>query len=223
MNREIRSFGRIKGRTINQNKLNILNNVLPIYQITIENNKIKNFPNDDKKIFFEIGFGYGEHTIHQAILNPNINIVSCETYINGVISLLDKIEKNNIKNIFIYNKDARILLEKIDNNSLDKIFILFPDPWPKNKQNKRRIINEKFIDLIKLKLKNNGILFFASDILDYVKWTINFTKNKLQSNFEIDNLDNCKKEPDWWIKTRYQEKAIKEGRDCYFLEFIKKE
>ena len=102
-------------------------------------------------------------------------------------------------------------------HSIDKIFILFPDPWPKKKQNKRRIINSNFIDLVKLKLKNGGILFFASDILNYVEWTIDFAKDKLQPLFN--NIEDCKKEPEWWIKTRYQQKAIKEGRESYFLKF----
>ena len=221
MNKENRSFGRIRGRNINQNKLNFLNNILPKYQIIIENNQLKNYPKNDQTTFFEIGFGYGEHTIHKAILYPNVNFIACETYINGIISILDKIEKNNLKNVFIYNQDARILLEQIQDNSIDKFFILFPDPWPKKKQNKRRIINDNFINLLVKKLKKNGKLLFSSDIIDYIEWTINIIHNKLKFNFDINNLENCKTEPKDWITTRYQNKAIKEGRECYFLEFIK--
>ncbi len=110
-----------------------------------------------------------------------------------------------------------MLLEKLPNNSLDKIFILFPDPWPKKKQNKRRIISEDFIEIVKTKLKNGGILFFASDILNYIEWTNEIVSTILKPLF--DNIENCKKEPVWWIKTRYQEKAILENRESYFLEF----
>ena len=216
-NRKIRTFGRIKGKNINQKKLDQLNIDLSVYQI--KDNEINDFIKN-KTIFFEIGFGYGEHTIHQAILNEDTKIIACETYINGILSLIRKIKENNLKNIKIYTEDARILLEKFPNNSIDKIFLLFPDPWPKKKQNKRRIINEEFVNLIKNKLKKNGILFFSSDILDYVNWTIEYMKNNLYFNF--DNLEDCLNEPEWWIKTRYQEKAIKEGRKSYFLEFINK-
>lgn len=217
----IRSFGRIKSRKLTNNKQNILNSLLPLYQIKDDNKLCNIIPNENNKIFFEIGFGYGEHTIHQAKLNPSTNIIACETYINGILSIISKIKNENINNIKIFNGDARLLLEKIPDYSLDKIFILFPDPWPKKKQNKRRIINDEFLNLLNKKLKNNGILFFASDIVNYLDWTINYCK---KNNFYplFNNLEDCKKEPIWWIKTRYQEKAIKEGRESYFLEFQNK-
>lgn len=194
-----------------------MENFLPKYEILIKDDKIENLPEAYDKLLLEIGFGYGEHTIHQALLNENYGIIGCETYINGVLSLVSKIEDNNVKNLKIFNGDARELLEKLPDNSLDKVFILFPDPWPKNRQNKKRIINSEFLDLLKLKLKANGILFFASDIFDYIKWTLNFTSGKFEPIFN--NLEECQKEPEWWVKTRYQEKAIKEGRVSYFLEF----
>lgn len=212
---KIRSFGRIKSRKLTENKINVLDNILPSYQLKEE--EINNIFNTKNITFFEIGFGYGEHTVHQAKLNPQVNIIACETYINGVLSIISKIEKEKINNIKIFNGDARLLLEKIPDHSIDKIFILFPDPWPKKKQNKRRIINGEFIDLVRKKLKIGGILFFASDISNYVEWTFNHASGKLQPLFN--SIKDCKKEPEWWIKTRYQEKAIKEGRESYFLEF----
>lgn len=219
-NFKIRTFGRIRSRGFSEAKIDKLNNVLPKYSVKInENGTVENFPSKCNKLFFEIGFGYGEHTAHQALLNKDVEIVACETYINGVLSLLDKIETNNIENIRIFNGDARLLLEKIPDNSIDKVFILFPDPWPKKRQNKKRIINDEFLNLLKQKLKDNGTFFFASDILDYVEWTLNFANGKFKKMFN--NLEECKKEPEWWIKTRYQTKAIKEGRESYFLEFKK--
>ena len=160
-NTQIRSFGRIKGRKLSDNKINTLDTILPIYQV--ENNKeyLSKLINKEDNIFFEIGFGYGEHTAHQAKLNTKTKIIACETYINGVLSLISKIKDEKIDNIKLYNGDARLLLENMPDHSIDKIFILFPDPWSKKKQNKRRIINSDFINLVKLKLKNGGILFLA--------------------------------------------------------------
>ena len=77
-----------------------------------------------------------------------------------------------INNLKVFYGDARLLIENLEDNSLDKIFVLFPDPWPKKKHNKRRIINENFLNLISKKLKSGGELFFASDIINYVEWTI---------------------------------------------------
>ena len=216
---KIRSFGRVKSRKLGDIKTNTLEQKLPKYKIDIESDKLKSLM-ASKKLLMEIGFGYGEHTIHQSLLNKDSQIIACETYINGVLSLVDKIENDKIENINIFNGDARLLLEKIPNNSIDRIFILFPDPWPKKKQNKRRIISDEFLKLIKSKLKINGSLFFASDILDYVNWTYSLAKDVLNPNFN--KLEDCKEEPTWWIKTRYQEKAIREGRESYFLEFLNK-
>ena len=124
-NFKIRTFGRIKSRGFSDAKINKLNTVLPKYLIKINDENIENLPKNTDKLFFEIGFGYGEHTAHQALLNKKTGIVACETYINGVLSLLDKIETNKIENIKIYNGDARLLLEKMPDNSIDKVFILF--------------------------------------------------------------------------------------------------
>ena len=218
-NKNIRSFGRIRGKNLTENKIEKL-------EINLQNLKINLY--DDfgelaknyKKIFLEIGFGQGEHTAHQATLNPECLIVSCETYINGVMSLVKKIEENNIKNIKIYNSDARELLEKLPNNYIDRVFVLFPDPWPKKRQNKRRIINEEFLTLIKSKMKVDGTLFFASDIENYVSWTMEKIQGILKPMFN--SIEECKNnKPQWWIETKYQKKAIREGRDSYFMEFIK--
>lgn len=217
-NRKIRSFGRIKSRKLKDSKVEKLEVIFPKYKIEIkDDDEILNLPEKYEKLYFEIGFGYGEHTAHQATLNKGYGIVACETYINGVLSLIDKIEENKIENIRIYNSDARILLEKMPDHSIDKMFILFPDPWPKKKQNKRRIINDEFLELLRKKLKIGGTLFFASDILNYVEWTFDFAKDKFEPLFK--EINECKKEPDWWIRTRYQQKAINEGRESYFLEF----
>ena len=214
----IRTFGRIKSRKLSDNKNNILENILPKYEIKIKDDDVLNFPNNDgKKNMLEIGFGYGEQILNQSLLHPECNLIGCEPYLNGIISLLNKIEENNVENIKIFRDDARILIEKIPDNSLDTVFILFPDPWPKKRQNKRRIINDEFLKMLQKKISNNGTLFFASDIFDYIEWTFNFAKDIFIPEFTT--FEECKKEPEWWVKTRYQQKAIKNGRECYFLKF----
>lgn len=215
-NFKIRTFGRIKSRTLSESQKSKIEQLFPKFKIEENNFKIPS--ENNKKLFFEIGFGYGEHTIHQALLNKDANILACETYINGVLSLLDKINTEKVENIKIFNGDARLLLEKMPDNSIDKMFILFPDPWPKKRQHKKRIITESFLKLVKSKLKNDGTILFASDIFNYVEQVYTLGKEVLKPLFN--NVEECKKEPEWWIKTRYQQKAIKEGRESYFLTFI---
>jgi tRNA (guanine-N7-)-methyltransferase len=110
-------------------------------------------------------------------------------------------------------------LEKLPDNSLDKLFVLFPDPWPKTKHNKRRIINEEFLQLVIAKLKQGGKFLFASDIYHYIEWTIDYVHKAPELIATFSNIDECRAEPRDWIKTRFQEKATKEGRVSYFLEF----
>lgn len=214
---KIRSFGRVRGKGLSNKVKNIIEELLPKYLINneIEININRIFDNN-KKNCLEIGFGYGESLAHKAQIYNEKNFIGCEVYTNGVSNLIELIEKNNIQNLKIFNGDSRIFLENLLNNSLEVIYILFPDPWPKKKQNKRRIINEEFIELLYKKLENNGKIIFVSDIPDYVEWT----KEKFNNvnKFLLKEI----KQPDWWITTRYQEKAIIAGRKSYFLEFSKK-
>lgn len=209
----IRSFGRINGRAYGEKTNQILNNILPKYTFDTKEIDIK------KCNYLEVGFGYGESLFKRALVDVDTNYIGCEIYSKGVANLVELMEKYSIKNIKIFNGDARILLEDIPNNSLDKIFVIYPDPWPKKKQNKRRIINEKFLELVHKKLKKYGMLFFATDIADYADWTLEKINNTnlFVSNFS--SLSEVKKEPLWWVKTKYQKKALNESRESYFMEF----
>ena len=210
----IRSFGRIKAKNITDYDNNLLNNFLPKHSMNIGDKLDKSRTNH-----LEVGFGYGESIVHRAQNNRNINYIGCEAYTKGVASLLDKIKTNRIENLKVFYGDARILIENLEDNSLDKIFILFPDPWPKKRHNKRRIISEEFLALISKKLKNNGELFFASDIINYVEWTIEKIENNKSFIAKFNNIEECLIEPEWWIETRYQAKAKEQGRKSYFLEY----
>ena len=211
MKRIIRSFGRIKSRKLSDNKTKIHQELLPIYQ--------KDFINKDN-LTLEIGFGFGDFTFELAKKNPNYNIIASETHINGVINLLSKLEKEPLNNISIFQDDVRILLNKLPDNVLNKVYILFPDPWPKVKHHKRRIINHDFIKILSKKIQKNGKLIIATDHDSYKKWIMNV----IISNNEF--IWNAKSNKDWqefpqdWTYTKYQKKAEKEGRKSIYLELI---
>lgn len=213
---KIRSFGRIRGKGLSNKVKDIMESVLPKYLINNETNiNLNKIFNNTNKNCLEIGFGYGESLAHKAQFYKNKNFVGCEVYTNGVSNLTTLLEENNIENAKIFNGDSRIFLENLLDNSLETIYILFPDPWPKKKQNKRRLINEEFIELMYKKLIDNGKVIFVSDIEDYIEWT----KEKFNNVNKFIEKEIAK--PDWWITTRYQEKAIQAGRNSYFLEFQK--
>ncbi len=213
MDLTIRSFGRIKSRKLSDHKNKLYNNLLPLYQ--------KDFLNKNNLIL-EIGFGFGDFTFELAKNNPNLNLIAAETHINGVINLLSKLEKEPLNNISIFKEDVRIILEKLPNNVLDQIYILFPDPWPKVKHHKRRIINQDFLNLLAKKTKKNAKLIIATDHDSYKRWIMNVIINNNEFTWNAKNNKDWQEFPQDWIYTKYQKKAEKEGRKSIYLELIRK-
>lgn len=235
---KLRTYGRVKTRKLRSKQERLMEELFPkislgdIEEYT-EGKKLTNprslfeNQNTDKKyqnICLEIGFGFGEHISQMAIRNPNDAFIGCETHVNGVARLIEYIDESNIQNIRIFNGDTRILIENLENNSLDKIFILFPDPWPKKRHHKRRLISHEFLDLIHIKLSKDGILIFASDHAGYREWVKeHIEENK---NFDIERIvkmHSREEIPSDWIKTRYQEKGFEEdrGSEAFYIKPIK--
>ncbi len=170
------------------------------------------------EVWLEIGFGGGEHLAHQAGLFPSVNFIGAEPFRNGVAKLLAHIEKNALSNIRIHDDDARYLLEKLPPASLAKIFVLYPDPWPKKRHHERRIVNADTLKQFHALLKREGEFLFASDITDYVDWTLR--ECETHGGFEL--LSNSGEPFENWIQTRYEAKAKREGRETRYLRFGRK-
>lgn len=210
LNKEnIRSFGRIKYRTINDKKLFLINNLLPRISVDISKEiKIHKLFNslEINKTVLEIGSGDGEFIAHMAKNNPNTGFIASEVFYNGIASLLTQIDNYDIKNIRIFNGDARLLIDKLPKNIIDSIFVLFPDPWPKNKHNKKRIINNKFLISCNKISSINSSIEIVTDHGNYAEWIENHIKNcpflrrKKDSYFEKINF-----------QTKYQKKAIEKA------------
>jgi len=219
--RLVRSFGRIKSRKLSDNKVFLLNNLLPKYDLK--------FPltNSQDENILEIGFGFGDFLFMNAKNNPKNNFFGFEPHINGVVNLLNYLNKNPLNNIKISTKDVRLALNDFDDEFFDKILILFPDPWPKLKHFKRRLINVEFLDeVLAKKLKKEGEVIIATDHDSYKTWIFS---NILESK-KFTWIANCKK--DWqdfnhvfngnWTITKYQKKAEKEGRQSIIIKLLKR-
>ncbi len=214
--RLIRSFGRIKSRKLSDHKNSLLQELLPIYEI-----KDANF--SSSKISLEIGFGFGDFLFEKAKNNPDILFLGSEPHLNGVVNLLAKLEKEPLKNLKISRQDIRILLNDFAPNFFDEVYILFPDPWPKVKHFKRRLINVEFLEkILSPKIKSGGKLVIATDHDLYKTWILSaILKNK---NF----VWTASEKKDWqvfpkdWVKTKYQKKAALEGRTSVIFNLINK-
>jgi len=167
--------------------------------------------------WLEIGFGGGEHLAAQAAANPDVGMIGCEPYVNGVARCLSLLGDGD--NVRVVIDDARLLLKALPDRCLDRIFVLFPDPWPKLRHQKRRIVNPDTVaDMARL-LKPGAELRLASDIMDYARamlWTVTS-----QGGFDwlVERPADWRERPEDWPKTRYEEKALKVGRRPAFLRF----
>lgn len=172
-------------------------------------------------LWLEIGFGGGEHLAHQAMLHPNTAIIGCEPYINGIGDLLKKIEAEKLENIRVFTEDARLLIEKLPGACLDKVFILYPDPWPKARHHKRRLIAGPFLDMLARVMKPGATLQLATDWADYATWMLEQLLPHPSFAWTAKTCDDWLNPPADWLSTRYEQKALREKRTPTYLSFLR--
>ena len=217
--RLIRSYGRIKSRRLSEHKNSLLENLLPSYEISEQDFLSNNFL---LKTSFEIGFGFGDFLFAKAQAVPNQMFLGCEPHLNGVVNVLAKLEESPLSNVKISRQDARELLNKFSDNFFDEIYILFPDPWPKIKHFKRRLINLEFLDdLLAKKIKSGGKLIIATDHESYKTWILSALIKSSKFKWEATCERDWKVFPDNWIITKYQKKAQIEGRVSVIFNLTK--
>ena len=175
--------------------------------------------NNTNPVIMEIGFGMGHATVEIAKNNPEINYIGSEVHVPGVGRLLSEIKKNNLNNLYIINHDAIEILENmIPENSLNGFHIFFPDPWPKKKHHKRRLLTRPRTDLIASKLCENGYIYFATDWEEYAQWAL----EELSKTPGIKNkYEGFAPHQEWRPRTKFEQKGIDAGRQIYELVFVK--
>ena len=202
-------FGRRRGKTLRRHHLQLMEELLPKLRVDLDNPLLAG------EVRLEIGFGGGEHLAHQAALFPDVNFIGAEPFRNGVAKLLALVEEKAIGNIQIHDDDVRYLLEKLPPASLSRIYVLYPDPWPKKRHHERRIVNAETLQQFHVLLRPDGVFRFASDIDDYIEWTLR--KCREHGGFEL--VGNSAEPFENWFQTRYEAKAKREGRETRYLAF----
>ena len=174
----------------------------------------------DRDVWLEIGFGGGEHMVHQAVRNPDIGIIGCEPYINGVAMLLGKIREAGTHNVAVYPGDVRNMFDVLPENAISRAFLLYPDPWPKTRHHKRRFVTAEHLAPLSKCLKSGASFRVATDIPDYVRQTL---EEVPQHGFDLlaGGSDDWHIPWDDWMSTRYEQKALREGRAPHYLTFRK--
>jgi tRNA (guanine-N7-)-methyltransferase len=172
-----------------------------------------------RPVWLEIGFGGGEHMVYQAASYPDVGIIGCEPYINGIAMLLGKIRKAGVRNVAIHPGDARDLFDVLPKASIDKAFLLYPDPWPKARHHRRRFVNPEFLDPLADAMKSGAELRVATDIEDYVRQTLEQLTIHPAFEWLAEGPDDWRKPWHDWVSTRYELKAIREDRTPHYLTF----
>lgn len=229
-------FGRRKGRIIRKAKSTLLERFLPQIQITADTpltqESLFDFP--VKELCLEIGFGNGNHLAGQALQHPENGYIGAEVFQNGVANLLTlltgikegdslpssiKLLPERRDNIRVYADDIRLLFKNMPNHFLDKVFLLFPDPWPKKRHASRRFINPDNLQELARIIKHGGILRIATDHKVYKSWTLHQMHQDPNFVWTATCGQDWKHEPSDWVKTKYQQKALREGRRPVFLDY----
>lgn len=186
-------------------------------------------PADLRKLFeaevaavrLEIGFGGGEHLLHRAVEAPAIGFVGVEPFVNGMAKMMMAVKEKPLANLRVYDDDATQLLDWLPQASLDGIDLLYPDPWPKKKHWKRRFVSPVNLDRFARVLKPGSKFRFASDIDTYVDWTLQHCRAHGAFAWQASDASDWHRPYDGWPGTRYEAKAIREGRRPAYLTFLR--
>jgi tRNA (guanine-N7-)-methyltransferase len=219
--RPLRSYGRRKGKPLSARKERLMAALLPRLRLDLSVSSPARlsdlFPLPVEQVWLEIGFGSGEHLLWQAEHYKDVGFIGCEPFINGVASLLGAIEDRRIETIRIHDGDARDVLAWLPGGSIWRIFLLFPDPWPKKRQLKRRLLAPELLSELARVLRKGGEFRFASDDADYAAQALLFAEEV--GAFTATAGWNRHVRPSDWPETRYERKALSEDRKPTYLSW----
>ncbi len=219
-------YGRLKGKTLRPSQETYLDEDLAALspgKVGWEENP-ERVPLDiealfpGKELWLEVGFGGGEHMVHQAASNPGVGIIGAEPYINGVAMLLGKIRQAGVENLAVHPGDVRDLFDVLPEGSVAKAFLLYPDPWPKKRHHRRRFVTPDYLEALAHVLRPGAEFRVATDIPDYVRQTL---EQVPRHGFQWLAEGPADWREPWgdWISTRYEQKALREGRVPHYLTF----
>ncbi|MGB8275795.1 MAG: tRNA (guanosine(46)-N7)-methyltransferase TrmB [Alphaproteobacteria bacterium] len=217
-------YGRRQGRKLRPGQRAVLEEYLPRLRLPLPPpgsalDLARLFPSPKRDFWIEVGFGGGEHLAWQAEQHPDIGFLGCEPFVNGMATLLGRVKDLGLENVRVLDDDARALLETLPENAVGRVFVLFPDPWPKRRHHKRRIIQRATLDRLAFALKDGAELRLASDDPGYVRWMLWHALTHPDFDWLAETAGDWRQRPPDWPETRYESKARRQGHTCYFLRF----
>jgi tRNA (guanine-N7-)-methyltransferase len=218
-------YGRRKGKALRPHQARLVDELLPRLSLDLAasiSDARQLFARSVSNIWLEIGFGGGEHLIRTATENTDIGFIGCEPFVNGMGKALAAIEAQGLDNIRVYAGDAADILAWLPDTSLGRVFLLFPDPWPKRRQRKRRFISDESLSAFARVMRTDAELRFATDIDDYAGWVLARALRCRDFAWPAEQSADWTQGWDGWWETRYEAKARRAGRSPVYLTFIRR-
>ena len=215
-------YGRSRGKALRAGQKRLLAEALPQFSIALEGlAQGRAFAGTPREMWLEIGFGAGEHLIEQAKANPEVGIVGCDPFLNGIVAALAGLKREDISNVRLRRGDAQAVIETAPDAFFSRVFVLYPDPWPKRRHHKRRIIARGVIDSLARVMRPGAELRFATDIDDYAGWTLARFLASPHFRWAAAQADDWRRPWPEWRPTRYEAKARFENRRSVYLTFVR--
>lgn len=222
---ELRSFGRRRARKKSQRQEMLFRDILPKIGIDLANPAAlpleSIFPVLVRETRLEIGFGGAEHLIWQARQAPDVGFIGCEPFEDGIAKALSEIEQGGLQNIRIFPDDARKLLRWLPEASIARAYILFPDPWPKARHKKRRLVGPALLQQLARVMRPGAELMLATDIGDYARTMLMALRDNPGFAWTATSPNDWRLRPADWPQTRYEQKALTNGRRPVYLTFTR--
>ena len=222
-----RLYGRAKGKPLRAFQQSLVDTLLPEISVPAEGPvTARALFGDDRPLHFEIGFGGGEHLAGRADMLPDHGFIGAEPFLNGVAQALTHVHgdasKTGLPNVRIHHGDALEVLARVPDGSLSFVYLLHPDPWPKARHAKRRMMNKGPVDLISAKLKPGGEFRFGTDHPVYLRWALMVMNGRTDFDWLCDKPEDFLKRPGGWPETRYEAKARRLGHEVWYFRFRRK-
>lgn len=218
-------YGRRKGKKLRPGRQRLVEKLLPALTIDIGAglpSPEKLFAKPVSAIWLEVGFGAGEHLAWQAAANPDIGFIGVEPFRYGLARLVSVIDAEGLDNIRLFADDAALILDALPAASVARCFVLFPDPWPKRRHHKRRFIRGENLDRLARVLCDGAELRLASDDMDYARWMLAHVLAHAEFDWPAQRPADWRCRPDDWPPTRYEAKALQEGRRSLYFRFVRR-
>lgn len=217
-----RLYGRAQGHKLRVGQQALVDELLPTVSVPVAG------PLDaailfgsDRPLEFEIGFGAGEHLAGQAALRPGHGFIGCEPFVNGVVGALMHIRDDGLDNVRLHMGDALDVLERLPDASLERLYLLHPDPWPKARHAKRRMVNHGPLDLIAAKLKPGAEFRLGTDDPTYCAHAMMVMDRRRDFTWLAESATDFLTRPADWPETRYERKARRQGHEVWYFRYVR--